>query len=84
MADVEANSDFDPDEDFYEDDEPLEKVLAAYKHGLKGVTARPVSLDLTAPPYYYLPEPSTRAWPASVSCRPATPEPIHVPAARAA
>jgi hypothetical protein len=37
---------FDEDEDFYEDDEPLEKIIAAFEHGEKFVTARPaVTLD---------------------------------------
>lgn len=29
------------DDDFFEEDEPLEKVLAAFERGEKGVTARP-------------------------------------------
>jgi hypothetical protein len=32
----------DPDETFYEEDEPVAEVLAAYERGVKGVTARPV------------------------------------------
>ena len=40
MADMRASGDFDPDEDFYEEDEPLDEVLAAYERGTKGVTAR--------------------------------------------
>lgn len=38
---------FDPDEDFYEDDEPLEDVLAAFERGEKLVTARPPGRTLT-------------------------------------
>ena len=29
-------------ETFYEDDEPVEKVIAAFENGVKGVTVRPV------------------------------------------
>jgi hypothetical protein len=34
----------DPGEDFCEDDEPLEMVLAAFERGLKGKTAKPLVL----------------------------------------
>jgi hypothetical protein len=36
---------FDEDEDFYEDDEPLEKVIAAFEHGHHGVTVPPITID---------------------------------------
>lgn len=43
MARIEG---FDEDEDFFEEDEPLEKVLAAFRDGEKFVTSRPlVSLE---------------------------------------
>jgi hypothetical protein len=31
-------ADFDTDEDFYEDDQPVEEVLAAFQQGEKGIT----------------------------------------------
>jgi hypothetical protein len=43
MGDIQG---FDEDEDFYEDDEPVESVAAAYERGEKFVTAPPaVVLD---------------------------------------
>ncbi len=45
MAGMEGARGFDDDEDFYEEDEPLEKIVAAFEHGEHGVTAPPVSVD---------------------------------------
>jgi hypothetical protein len=39
-----ARNDFDPDEDFYEDDEPAEEIIAAFERGEKFRTARPARL----------------------------------------
>lgn len=74
--------DFDPDETFYEEDRPLEEVLAAYERGVKGVTARPDRVELTATPQTYLvPLSSSGAAGTSVTYEPAMPEPIRVVAA---
>jgi hypothetical protein len=35
---------FDPGEDFYEDDEPVEQVIAAFERGAKFKTAKPLVL----------------------------------------
>jgi hypothetical protein len=77
-----ASEDFDPDETFYEEDQPLEEVLAAYERGIKGVTARPNHIELTATPQAYMPVPPSRASRTNVTYEPAMPEPIRVPAAR--
>jgi len=49
MAGMTASDDFDPDEDFYEEDEPLQDVIRAYEHGVHGVTAPPTRIDLELP-----------------------------------
>lgn len=72
MAGMTASGDFDPDEDFYEDDEPLEDVLAAYERGIKGVTARPSRIELSAPDVM-LPELSSTAVLARIYIEPAAP-----------
>lgn len=36
------------DDDFYEDDEPVEKIQAAFQRGEKGVTKRPRDLNRLA------------------------------------
>lgn len=36
-------------EDFYEDDEPIEKILAAFDHGPKGTTKRPAPQASSGP-----------------------------------
>jgi hypothetical protein len=82
MASMATSGDFDPDETFYEEDRPLEEVLAAYERGIKGVTARPDRIELTATPHFYMPVPPSRAWHTSVTYEPAMPEPIQVLAAR--
>ena len=80
MASMVTGGDFDPDETFYEEDRPLEEVLAAYERGIKGVTARPNRVELTVKPQAYMPAPPSRASRASVTYESATPEPIRVPA----
>lgn len=45
MATMAGTRGVDEDEDFYEDDEPLEKVVAAFEHGHHGVTAPPITID---------------------------------------
>ncbi len=82
MASMAASDDFDPDETFYEEDQPLEEVLAAYERGIKGVTARPNRIELTATPQVYMPVPPSRSSRTSVTYEPAMPEPIRVAAAR--
>lgn len=82
MASMSASDDFDPDETFYEEDRPLEEVLAAYERGIKGVTARPNRVELTATPQVYMAVPPSRASRTSVTYEPAMPEPIRVAAAR--
>ena len=82
MAGMSASG-FDPGEDFYEDDEPLEKIRAAFAHGLKGVTARPATVDLPESPFLQ-PSPSSQSWPSHVSWEPAATRPIVVPAAASA
>ena len=42
--------DFDHDEDFYEEDEPVERVLEAFEHGIGGVTALPDRVEMDAGP----------------------------------
>lgn len=64
MAGMEGMRGFDEDEDFYEDDEPVEKVIAAFEQGEKFVTARPVTLEITGP---VQPAPSSRRWPVRIS-----------------
>lgn len=81
MAGMNASG-FDPDEDFYEEDEPLEKIRAAFAQGLKGVTARPTKVDLPESPFLQ-PGPSSQAWPSHVSWDPAATRPIVVAAASA-
>jgi hypothetical protein len=79
MAGMAANGgEFDPDEDFYEDDEPLEEVRAAYERGIKGVTARPVTLERSAP--RVLMRASSKTAPARVTYESA--EPVRVNAAQ--
>lgn len=79
MADMTASGEFDPDEDFYEEDEPLDEVLAAYERGIKGVTARPTRIEFSAPDVIVL-QMSSRTAPASIHYEAATP--VRVPAAQ--
>lgn len=67
---------FGPGEDFYEDDEPLEDVLAAYERGIKGVTARPVALEQSAPRVLMLGASSMMA-PVRVTYEPTAPVRVH-------
>ena len=78
MASMAASGDFDPDETFYEEDRPLEELLAAYERGIKGVTARPDNIELTAAPQVYMPVPRSRASRTNVTYESAMPEPIRV------
>lgn len=82
MADMATSGDFDPDETFYEEDRPLEEVLAAYERGIKGVTARPNRIELTATPFAYMPVPPSRSSRTSVTYEPAIAAPIQVAVAR--
>jgi hypothetical protein len=82
MANMAASGDFDPDETFYEEDRPLEEVLAAYERGIKGVTARPNRIELTATPHVYMPVPPSRSSRTCVTYEPAIAAPIRVVAAR--
>jgi hypothetical protein len=82
MASMATSGDFDPDETFYEEDRPLEEVLAAYERGIKGVTARPKRIELTATPQVYMPALPSRASCTSVTYESAMPAPIRVVTAR--
>jgi hypothetical protein len=82
MAGMAAGGDFDRDEDFYEEDEPLEEVLAAYERGIKGVTARPAVLELSGAESVLLGR-SSGGGTARVFYMAAAPEPIRVLAAAA-
>jgi hypothetical protein len=82
MASMATSGDFDPDETFYEEDRPLKEVLAAYERGIKGVTARPNRIELTATPQVYMPMLPSRASRTSVTYESAMPAPIWVAAAR--
>lgn len=75
MAGMAGSGDFDPGEDFYEDDEPLGDVLAAYERGIKGVTARPLTLEMSSPDALVF-EMSSRTAPARVSYESTTPVPV--------
>jgi len=80
MTGMGPNGDFDPDETFYEEDRPLEEVLAAYERGIKGVTARP-GVELTAVPQAYMSVPPSRAASTIVTYEPAMPAPVQVASA---
>lgn len=80
MACMSESNDFDPDEDFYEDDEPLEAILDAFKHGIKGVTAKPAKFEVNdSPANALLLSTASNAWPASISVEPAESKLIVVP-----
>ena len=49
MTAMESVGGFDKDEDFFEEDEPLEKVLAAFEGGEKFVTGRPAPVAESSP-----------------------------------
>lgn len=70
---------FDKDEDFYENDEPVEDVIAAFHAGAKGVTARPLIFDVAGAA---LPEPTSRTLPARLTFEAMRPTPITVVAMR--
>jgi hypothetical protein len=70
---MEGNSGFDVDEDFYEDDEPVEQIMAAFSHGESFVTTRPVTVELTGPA---LPTPTSWRWPVRIVLHAAPAAPI--------
>jgi hypothetical protein len=70
---MEGISGFDVDEDFYEDDEPVEKIMVAFTQGRKFVTARPITVEITGPAQ---PAPSSWPWPVRISLRAAPAAPI--------
>ncbi len=81
MAGMRESNDFNPDEDFYEDDEPIEHIVDAFKRGIKGVTAKPARFEFTAAPAdALLLSTSSKTWPASISVGPAESTPIDVTA----
>lgn len=85
MAGMSKSNDFDPDEDFYEEDEPLDDVLSAFKHGIKGVTSKPPWFEVTsAPASALLLSTASKVWPASISVEPAESGLIVVEARRVA
>lgn len=85
MTGMTSSDDFDPNEDFYEDDEPLDAVLDAFERGVKGVTAPPARFELSvAPTPLVLPGPFSRASAGRVSWKAAAPSPIEVRSARIA
>ncbi|MGH3300473.1 MAG: hypothetical protein ACRDOK_02125, partial [Streptosporangiaceae bacterium] len=45
MSTMAGRRGFDEDEDFYEDDEPLEKIQAAFEHGQPVISAPRVTID---------------------------------------
>lgn len=70
---MEGISGFDADEDFYEDDEPVEKIMAAFVQGGRFVTARPVTVEITGPAQF---TPSSWRWPVRISLHLAPAAPI--------
>jgi hypothetical protein len=42
-------ADYDEDEDFFEEDEPAEKVFAAFNRGEKGITAPRIAFYIASP-----------------------------------
>lgn len=75
MAGMENDPGYDEDEDFYEDDEPVEKILAQFRSGSKFVTSKPTTFELSGPAQAI---PSSSNWPARISVRPARRLPIRV------
>jgi hypothetical protein len=67
------------DEDFYEDDEPLEKIVAAFEHGEHGVTAPSIHLDT----HGLTPERHTSTQPGIVTLHAASVEPLRPVAVQA-
>jgi hypothetical protein len=76
IAYMQDSKDFDEDEDFYEEDKPLEKITAAFASGLKGVTRRPTVVELSGPAQAL---PNSRTCPAHVTMQGAAATPILVP-----
>jgi hypothetical protein len=73
---MEGITGFDADEDFYEDDEPVEDIMTAFSRGERFVTARPVTVELVGPTHL---TPSSWRWPVRISVR-ATPAALIIPA----
>ena len=46
MSTMSGAGGFDGDEDFYEDDEPVEKVMAAFERGRHGITTPPITIEI--------------------------------------
>jgi len=76
MAYMEDSQDFDEGEDFYEEDEPLDKLKAAYASGLKGVTRRPAVVEISGPVQAL---PNSQTCPAHVTMEGAAASPVRVP-----
>ena len=76
MAYMEDSQDFDEGEDFYEEDEPLDKLKAAYASGLKGVTRRPAVVEISGPVQA---SPNSQTCPAQVTMEGAAASPVLVP-----
>jgi hypothetical protein len=70
---MEGISGFDADEDFYEDDEPIDKIVTAFNQGEKFVTTQPVTIEIAGPAQL---SPSSWRWPVRVSLHAA---PVVVP-----
>jgi hypothetical protein len=68
-------SDMGMPEGFYEDDEPVDDVIAAFERGEHGVTRRPVVIETAG---LAAPEPGTTTFPANLSVRLAPTQPILV------
>jgi hypothetical protein len=60
---------------FYEDDEPVEDVIAAFERGEQGFTRPPVVIDTAG---LAAPESGTTTFPVHVALRPAPIQPIVV------
>ncbi len=76
MAYMEEMQGFDEDEDFYEEDEPLDKIKAAFSSGIKGVTRRPAVVEISGPVQAL---PNSKTPPAHVIMEGAPASPVLVP-----
>jgi hypothetical protein len=66
-------SDMGTPEGFYEEDEPLQDVIAAFERGEQGVTRPPVMIDTAG---LAAPDPGTTTFPAKISVARAPIQPI--------
>lgn len=73
---MEGISGFDADESFYEDDEPVEKIMMAFTRGERFVTTRPVTVEVVGPAQL---TPGSWRWPVRITLR-ATPAALIIPA----